>query len=146
MSALVSRSINSLSWVRLYPVLASTVVRLPTYHQPSRDGYRFDWRYSGNSYLFIRSLHISTVYNVQIQGSKPEKVKSEEQGQSQAQDQSNSNSTAPAAKASLFQRFKQMYKDYWYVLIPVHVVTSVFWTGGFYFAVKRYTLIQFAIL
>ncbi|XP_044750734.1 uncharacterized protein C18orf19 homolog A [Coccinella septempunctata] len=36
-------------------------------------------------------------------------------------------------KPSLFQRFKQMYKEYWYVLIPVHIVTSIGWFGGFYY-------------
>jgi len=29
-----------------------------------------------------------------------------------------------------------MYRDYWYVLIPVHLVTSACWLGGFYLAVK----------
>jgi len=38
------------------------------------------------------------------------------------------------AKLTLFQRFKQMYKDYYYVLIPVHIVTSAGWFGGFYHA------------
>lgn len=40
-------------------------------------------------------------------------------------------------KPTLFARFKQMYKDYWYVLIPVHVITSVGWFGSFYFSVKN---------
>jgi len=35
-------------------------------------------------------------------------------------------------KLGLFARFKAMYKDYWYVLVPVHVVTSVGWFGAFY--------------
>ncbi|RZC34488.1 C18orf19 -like B [Asbolus verrucosus] len=39
-------------------------------------------------------------------------------------------------KPSLFQRFKQMYKDYWYVLVPVHLVTSAAWFGGFYYLAK----------
>lgn len=26
-----------------------------------------------------------------------------------------------------------MYKDYWYVLVPVHLVTSAAWLGGFYY-------------
>jgi hypothetical protein len=43
----------------------------------------------------------------------------------------------PAAKLSLFARFKQMYKDYYYVLIPVHIVTSIGWFGGFYHASHR---------
>ena len=25
-----------------------------------------------------------------------------------------------------------MFKDYWYVLVPVHVATSAVWFGGFY--------------
>lgn len=33
----------------------------------------------------------------------------------------------------LFARFKKMYKEYWYVLLPVHVVTSAVWLGGFYY-------------
>lgn len=41
------------------------------------------------------------------------------------------------AKLSLFARFKQMYKDYYYVLIPVHIVTSIAWFGGFYQTSKR---------
>lgn len=40
------------------------------------------------------------------------------------------------AKLGLFARFKKMYKEYWYVLVPVHCVTSVFWYGGFYYASK----------
>lgn len=36
-------------------------------------------------------------------------------------------------KLSLFKKFKQMYRDYWYVLVPVHIVTSVAWLGGFYY-------------
>lgn len=65
-------------------------------------------------------------------------IKSDNKVLTQASDPSNLNSpTTPPTKLSLFQKFKQMYKDYWYVLIPVHCVTSVFWAGGFYFAVKK---------
>lgn len=39
---------------------------------------------------------------------------------------------------SMVARMKQMYKDYWYVLVPVHLVTSVCWLGGFYYLAKRY--------
>jgi Protein of unknown function (DUF1279) len=39
-------------------------------------------------------------------------------------------------KLSLFQKFKQMYKEYWYVLLPVHVATSAVWVGIFYYAVS----------
>ncbi|XP_065201883.1 uncharacterized protein C18orf19 homolog A [Planococcus citri] len=37
---------------------------------------------------------------------------------------------------SLLQRFKQMYRDYWYVLVPVHLVTSAFWFSSFYYLAK----------
>lgn len=40
-------------------------------------------------------------------------------------------------KPGLIQRFKQMYRDYWYVLVPVHLTTSAAWLGGFYYAVRR---------
>ncbi|KAF6215064.1 hypothetical protein GE061_009813 [Apolygus lucorum] len=33
-------------------------------------------------------------------------------------------------------RFKTMYKDYWYVLIPVHVVTSCVWFGAFFYTAQ----------
>lgn len=38
-----------------------------------------------------------------------------------------------AQPLGLFARFKKMYKEYWYVLLPVHVVTSAVWLGGFYY-------------
>ncbi|KAH8286628.1 hypothetical protein KR018_002452 [Drosophila ironensis] len=41
-----------------------------------------------------------------------------------------------AANMGLFAKFKHMYKQYWYVLIPVHVITSVGWFGGFYYLSK----------
>ncbi|KAK5645764.1 hypothetical protein RI129_004228 [Pyrocoelia pectoralis] len=39
-------------------------------------------------------------------------------------------------KQGLFQKFKAMYRDYWYVLVPVHLVTSAAWFGGFYYMAK----------
>ncbi|EAA07321.4 AGAP003463-PA [Anopheles gambiae str. PEST] len=41
---------------------------------------------------------------------------------------------ATPEKLGLFARFKKMYKEYWYVLVPVHCLTSVMWFGGFYYA------------
>lgn len=40
-------------------------------------------------------------------------------------------------KLGLFARFKLMSKQYWYVLLPVHLVTSCFWFGGFYYLSTR---------
>lgn len=44
----------------------------------------------------------------------------------------------PEKKPGIIQKFKQMYKDYWYVLLPVHMTTSAIWFGGFYYCVRRY--------
>lgn len=41
---------------------------------------------------------------------------------------------------SYWQRFKEMYKKYWYVLIPVHAVTSLGWMAIFYYLVRRYVV------
>ncbi|XP_013168202.1 PREDICTED: uncharacterized protein C18orf19 homolog A isoform X1 [Papilio xuthus] len=39
-------------------------------------------------------------------------------------------------KKGLVQRFKEMYRDYWYVVLPVHMTTSAIWFGSFYYAVR----------
>lgn len=41
-------------------------------------------------------------------------------------------------KLSMFQKIKKMWKEYWYVVFPVHLVTSAVWAGGFYYLVQRY--------
>ncbi|CAK9812776.1 Protein FAM210A [Anthophora plagiata] len=38
----------------------------------------------------------------------------------------------PVKKQSVFAKMKQMTKDYWHVLIPVHVITSLGWVALFY--------------
>ncbi|XP_017788851.1 PREDICTED: angiotensin-converting enzyme-like [Habropoda laboriosa] len=45
--------------------------------------------------------------------------------------------TEPVKKQSVFQKMKQMTKDYWHVLIPVHVVTSLGWVGLFYVTITN---------
>ena len=40
---------------------------------------------------------------------------------------SSSGKDSPDQKTGVVKKFKQMFKDYWYVLIPVHVATSVVW-------------------
>jgi len=39
-------------------------------------------------------------------------------------------------KVGIIAKFKKMTKDYWYVLFPVHVATSIVWFGGFYIMLK----------
>ena len=40
------------------------------------------------------------------------------------------------ASGSLLGRMKQMIKDYWYIIIPMEVVTSVFWYGSIFLTLK----------
>lgn len=40
-------------------------------------------------------------------------------------------------KLSLYEKVKAMYRDYWYVLVPVHLSTSVVFFGIFYYAASR---------
>lgn len=40
-------------------------------------------------------------------------------------------------KLGLFAKFKKMYKEYWYVLLPAHIVTSTVWFGSFYYLSTR---------
>ena len=39
-------------------------------------------------------------------------------------------------KDSTVSRLKQMIKDYWYVIIPVEIVTSVMWYGAIFLSLK----------
>lgn len=44
----------------------------------------------------------------------------------------------PPKKLSVFAKMKQMTKDYWHVLVPVHIVTSLGWVAIFYATIKKY--------
>lgn len=43
----------------------------------------------------------------------------------------------PPKNMGIIARFKAMYKQYWYVMVPVHVITSTGWLMGFYYLSKR---------
>lgn len=43
----------------------------------------------------------------------------------------------PPKNLGIIARFKAMYKQYWYVMVPVHVITSTGWLVGFYYLSKR---------
>lgn len=40
-------------------------------------------------------------------------------------------------KLGLVARFKKLWKQYWYIVLPVHLVTSLGWFGGFYMLSAR---------
>lgn len=41
-------------------------------------------------------------------------------------------------KVNIFQKMKQLTKDYWHILIPVHIFTSLGWVGIFYIAAQKF--------
>ncbi|XP_064467758.1 uncharacterized protein C18orf19 homolog B-like [Ornithodoros turicata] len=41
---------------------------------------------------------------------------------------------AEAPKMGFFHRYHKMFKEYWYVMLPVHIVTSCIWFGSFYYS------------
>lgn len=85
----------------------------------------------------IRDLHNHKNNENQNQTKSREsqaKIESQEQ---ENQDERTSVKTQPEEKLSLTAQFKKMWKDYWYVLLPVHLVTSSIWFGGIYYLSTR---------
>lgn len=91
----------------------------------------------GNS-VFIQ-LHIIFPFYSIDENQNEAKMPSpeEEKGPGTLKDTLSSNTSKAEEKLSIVQKFKLMYKQYWYVLIPVHMVTSIFWYGSFFIAAKR---------
>lgn len=40
-------------------------------------------------------------------------------------------------KQGIVARFKELTRKYWYVLVPVHIITSAGWLAGFYYLSTR---------
>lgn len=83
----------------------------------------------------IRDLHNNKKNESQSEPQEPSaKVQTQDQ---KDQDERIGVKTEPEEKLSLTAKFKKMWKDYWYVLLPVHLVTSSIWLGGFYYLSTR---------
>jgi len=48
------------------------------------------------------------------------------------------------SQLTIFQRYKRLLKDYWYILIPVHAATSVLWFGSCFAAASSGVSIDLA--
>lgn len=68
-----------------------------------------------------------------------DKVEKQSKGEIETEHATNKTEDVPQIeeKLTLTAKFKRMYKEYWYVLLPVHVVTSCFWFTGFYYLSTR---------
>jgi len=58
--------------------------------------------------------------------------------QTKPPDQTDNGNKEQQQKLGLIARFKLMWKKYWYVMIPVHLATSLLWFGGFYYMSIRF--------
>ncbi|KHJ42227.1 hypothetical protein D918_07759 [Trichuris suis] len=56
---------------------------------------------------------------------------------SNSKEQSLNGNEVDESKLTKYQRFKLAFKRYWYVLLPVHAVTSAMWVGSFYYLVAN---------
>ena len=139
---LVSRSLFNVNHLlRLQPTrsLINSAARF-TSHQPYRDNYRPD---NITTKVLLSQINLNPLYNavavrtLRYSAARPAVGNQTDDGKPKDEPAAAATKESPV-KVSLFQRFKQMYKDYWYVLIPVHVVTSIGWTGIFYYSVKKY--------
>lgn len=80
-----------------------------------------------------KPVHDPYVMNLTVRDSNVIKL-----GTSDRQPTANGDEGKKVEKLSLVQRFKALYKQYWYVMLPVHVVTSTGWMVGFYYISQRY--------
>lgn len=99
-----------------------------------------------NEFIFSKSIHTQSSLLFKYANTLEQKVKDDikadikdetkstvETGKEEQQQVS----LDDISKLGLFARFKKMAKDYWYVLLPVHVASSSLWLVGFYYISKR---------
>uniref|UniRef100_A0A182IQM9 Uncharacterized protein n=1 Tax=Anopheles atroparvus TaxID=41427 RepID=A0A182IQM9_ANOAO len=106
---------------------ATRTLQTPWHYSSDRYSNKFDLSPTSIPFqhALVRTLSIGKAQHVQKRdpSNEPETIAS-----------SSPPPTIPQEKLGLFARFKKMYKEYWYVLVPVHCLTSVMWFGGFYYA------------
>lgn len=110
-----------------------------------RDNSR--WRWSTSCYHFSDishdKKHLYSKTGTQSNNNKSSNTKKDVSStDSNAQNTTSSDTNIPEVeldfeKMGLIAKFKKMYKEYWYVLVPVHIATSAVWLGSFYYASKR---------
>ncbi|XP_023242423.1 protein FAM210A-like [Centruroides sculpturatus] len=138
--------LNSAKWSVIYCVrrqsnrlLVKQISDLSLFKLQDRPGKFF--HYGGRGLLF-RQMRItsndiricSQVFQYQISRTLENKPKHKLEKEEELAE--NANEEKEEKKMSLVQRYKTMLKEYWYVLIPVHVATSLVWFGSFYYVAK----------
>ena len=98
-----------------------------------------------NEFIFSKSIHTQSSLLFKYANSLEQKVKDDNKNEIKDETKSTvdvskeqqQTSLDDISKLGLFARFKKMAKDYWYVLLPVHVSSSSIWLVGFYYISKR---------
>lgn len=87
------------------------------------------------------SCYAATLFNTYSTKSTNEQNSNEkapaEHKNKSSEDESAVDAAENPEKLGLYAKFKLMFKQYWYVLLPVHCVTSAGWFGGFYYLSRR---------
>lgn len=91
--------------------------------RPSNNGDKFTKNEGDQFELGIKDEHSKVDVTVKESVRVDKGIHSEEKAASQ--------------QLTMTARFKKMYKEYWYVLLPVHIGTSSIWLGGFYYLSTR---------
>lgn len=88
--------------------------------------------------LCITSRYFSTKSNKKVNFVQPNwKDQRQIDEKKDEPDHADSISAEATPKLGIVARFRLMFKQYWYVLVPVHCVTSVAWFGTFYYLSSR---------
>jgi Protein of unknown function (DUF1279) len=109
----------------LYPRNFSQIFRTSSNNNSELFTKNYKFKFIGQPQIFHRNLTVTQSF-YQQQKDVPKSTENADDTE-----------LAPE-KMGLVARFKHMYKQYWYVLLPVHFVTSAAWLGGFYYVSKRY--------
>lgn len=98
-----------------------------------------------NEFIFSKSIHTQSSLLFKYANTLEQKVKDDikdelkddKKNTVDAAREEQQASLDDISKLGLIARFKKMAKDYWYVLLPVHVASSSIWLVGFYYISKR---------
>lgn len=90
-----------------------------------------------NNKLYIRELSSSPYRTTPVKQSTAAATKTNGGGVIQECPCPTEEKKDEVQKLGIVARFKKMYKEYWYVLLPVHIATSAVWYGSFFYASKR---------
>uniref|UniRef100_A0A182QBP3 DUF1279 domain-containing protein n=1 Tax=Anopheles farauti TaxID=69004 RepID=A0A182QBP3_9DIPT len=131
-----SAAVNPLNLTAYYHVCsrsASSTLTNAWYNPNERYSYQRSPKWH-TAYLSLNGVVVRPFSNGSFGKTQKQQTPNEKQQDVASSSPTEQPEDAVPEKLGLFARFKKMYKEYWYVLVPVHCLTSVMWFGGFYYA------------